>query len=120
MKDKKDSVPVTHEELRTRQLTKEDEYFLRKEMDRERELARKRAEKESEAEKQRLRELHHNHCPGCGQMLVEQDFKGVRLSRCPACNGVWLDVNDLEQMAERAAQGRSKGVIARFFSILTK
>ena len=48
---------------------KEDEYFARKELERRRGQAKEAREKLAADERERLRELHHMHCPKCGLEL---------------------------------------------------
>ena len=38
-------------------------------------------------------------CPKCGRQLESLSFQGVSLDHCPACQGVWLDVEDLRVLA---------------------
>ncbi|MBE0502841.1 MAG: zf-TFIIB domain-containing protein [Desulfuromonadales bacterium] len=42
-----------------------------------------------------------NHCPKCGEKLVEMNFRGVPLDQCPGCKGIWLGPNDLAILAEK-------------------
>ncbi len=76
---------------------KEDQYFMEKDKEL---LDKKRRELEMEEFKKHFR----NHCPKCGEELVEEEFHGVNIDRCRACNGVWLDNGELETLtsAEKA------------------
>ncbi len=43
-------------------------------------------------------------CPACRQPLVQfeyDQFRGVRLDRCKACGGVWLDHGEAQEIARR-------------------
>ncbi|MGI5861583.1 MAG: zf-TFIIB domain-containing protein [Myxococcales bacterium] len=45
-----------------------------------------------------------NECPACGQPLSPFEFdrfRGVRLDRCKACGGVWLDHGEAAEIARR-------------------
>jgi hypothetical protein len=50
-------------------------------------------------ERASLRTLHFMHCPKCGLALAEITFRGVRVDKCFACGGVWLDDGELEELA---------------------
>ena len=39
-------------------------------------------------------------CPKCAAQLVEVHYHGVELDKCSGCGGVWLDVGELERVAE--------------------
>jgi uncharacterized protein with PIN domain len=78
---------------------------------------RKKAEEENrkrlaEDEKKRLKELHFMRCPKCGMQLVEIDYKTLKIDRCTACDGVWMDAGELE-----AATKLEKSVLSRFLGL---
>ena len=50
-------------------------------------------------ERERLKELHWMCCPKCGGELDEITFRGVKVDKCFACGGVYLDDGELEQLA---------------------
>lgn len=50
-------------------------------------------------ERERLRELHWMRCPKCGAELKEIVFRSVKVDKCFACGGVYLDDGELEQLA---------------------
>jgi hypothetical protein len=90
----------------------EEEYFARMEFER-----RKKAEKEKQknmaaAEKKRLKDLHYMHCPKCGMDLIEVDYKSLKVDRCSACDGLWLDAGELETavMLEKSVLSRYLGL----------
>ncbi|PWB67626.1 MAG: hypothetical protein C3F14_01575, partial [Deltaproteobacteria bacterium] len=60
----------------------------------------------------RLKEQHFMRCPKCGMQLVEVDYKSLKLDRCTACDGVWLDAGELE-----AATKLEKSVLSRFLGL---
>ena len=91
---------------------KEEEYFARQTIEkRRREAEAAQAAMESE-EKTRLKELHHMHCPKCGQPLYEIEYKGVKIDRCPGCQGVWLDAGELELVSQK--EGLLAGMMKLF------
>jgi hypothetical protein len=53
------------------------------------------------AERDALRKLHHMHCPKCGAELDEITFRAVRVDKCFACGGVWLDDGELEELSAK-------------------
>ena len=69
----------------------ENEYFLRQ----ERKLVQKLKEK-LEAEQAEAGKLE---CPKCHGKLVDSTFAGIVIEVCNNCHGVWLDVEDLEQIS---------------------
>ena len=71
---------------------KEDQYFMNK----DKELLEK---KHHEIEKEEFQKHFKNHCPKCGEKLVEEGFHGVNIDKCPSCKGVWLDDGELDQLA---------------------
>jgi uncharacterized protein len=93
---------------------KEEEYFLKKEAEKLKALAEKARLETEEAERKRLKELHYMRCPKCGMALNEIEFREVKLDKCMACGGVWLDDGELEQIA---AQESEDGLLKRFSGI---
>ena len=82
---------------------KEEEYFARKELERRRSQAKEAREKLASDERDRLRELHHMHCPKCGLELVEIEYKSIKIDECSACGGLWFDQGELQTVfAEEA------------------
>jgi hypothetical protein len=90
----------------------EEEYFAREELDRRRKLAEKREEAALIEERERNRILHFMRCPKCGMQLEEIALEDIRLDKCPACEGVWLDNGELERLRtkEDGLVGRLLGV----------
>lgn len=72
----------------------ENEYIYRK----EKELIAKMKE---EARDQLIKDLCHNHCPKCGEIIEAVTFRGVPLDKCPGCGGVWLGPKDLQILSEK-------------------
>ncbi|MBN1301195.1 MAG: zf-TFIIB domain-containing protein [Melioribacteraceae bacterium] len=79
---------------------KEEEFFAREEFERKKRLE---AEKQSKLEaegKKRLKELHYMHCPKCGNKLIEIEYKNILVDKCSACDGIWLDAGELEEISK--------------------
>ncbi|OGP22047.1 MAG: hypothetical protein A2Z26_06085 [Deltaproteobacteria bacterium RBG_16_66_15] len=90
----------------------EDEYFARLEFERRKQTEEEKQKKMAVQEKQRQKELHFMHCPKCGMELIEVDYKTLKIDRCSACDGVWLDAGELE-----AAVELEKGLLGRIFGL---
>ncbi len=90
----------------------EEEFFARQEFERMKDVEKKRARKIAEEERESLKELHFMRCPKCGMQLVEIDYRGIKIDRCTACDGVWLDAGELEEIS-----GFDAPVMSKFFSI---
>jgi hypothetical protein len=82
----------------------EDEYFARLEFERRRKEIETRQAKLQAEERARLKQLHHMRCPKCGMELAEIEFKGIKVDRCVACNGLWFDGGEIDQVL---TQGKS-------------
>jgi Zn-finger nucleic acid-binding protein len=63
-------------------------------------------------EKERLKQLHFMKCPKCGMDLATIDYRGLKIDRCPSCNGTWFDAGEMEQLLES-----DKGAFDRVMSI---
>jgi hypothetical protein len=50
------------------------------------------------AEREQQRQQHFMRCPKCGGELDEMVFRSVRVDKCFACGGVYLDDGELEQL----------------------
>jgi hypothetical protein len=90
----------------------EEEYFARMEFERRKKAEEESRKKMAESEKKRLKELHFMRCPKCGAELIEVDYKTLKVDRCSACDGVWLDAGELE-----AAMKLEKSVLSRFLGM---
>jgi uncharacterized protein len=78
-----------------RKKAQEDEYFVKK----ERELLAKLKAKEEAETKESLQKTCHMRCPKCGEPLKARSFQKIEIDQCTACNGIWLDAGELEQVA---------------------
>lgn len=90
----------------------EEEYIARIEFERKKKAEEENRKRMAEAEKKRLKELHYMRCPKCGMELIEIDYKTLKIDRCSACDGVWLDAGELE-----AAVKLEKSVLSRFLGL---
>jgi len=90
----------------------EEEFFARQEFERIKKIEEERTHQIAAEEKQRLQALHYMRCPKCGMQLGEIDYRGIKIDRCTACDGVWLDAGELDEVARFDAP-----VMGKFFSI---
>jgi len=94
---------------------REEEYFARLEFEKKKKSEEEKQKKMVEEEKKKLRDLHYMKCPKCGMELIEIDYRGIKIDRCSACEGVWLDAGELE-----AVSGFEKTGLDRFFNIFKR
>lgn len=93
---------------------KEQEYFVRYELERLkalREQHRKRLEEQARAER---KQLHWMHCPKCGDDLEVTRLGEVEVDVCPECGGLYLDAGELDKILEE----RQRGAFSRALSSL--
>jgi len=90
----------------------EQEYIARLEFERRKKVEGEKQLKMAELEKRQRKELHFMHCPKCGMKLIEVDYKSLKIDRCSACDGIWLDAGELE-----AAVELEKGLLGRIFGL---
>lgn len=86
----------------------EEEYFARMEFERLQKAEQDKQNSLAAEEKTRLQELHYMCCPKCGMKLVEIDYRGLKIDRCSACLGVWLDAGELEAVTKLGSSVRDK------------
>ncbi len=79
----------------------EDEYFLRRELEKKREAVKKKQAELADEERIAQKELHWMRCGKCGAELHEVEFRGVKVDKCFSCGGVYLDDGELELLAGR-------------------
>ena len=77
---------------------KEEEYFVRLELEKKKKIIEQEMAKLKEEEKKKLKKLHYLHCPKCGSKLAGISYKNIMIDKCPSCEGVWLDCGELEQV----------------------
>lgn len=90
----------------------EEEYFAKVEMEKRQNLAEKVKEDMAHDELEKLKALHYHHCAKCGFEMHSVVFKGVTIEKCPHCGGIFLDAEELEQLA-----GKEGGFISAVLSI---
>jgi len=88
----------------------EEEYIARIEYQRRKKVEQEKQQQMAEQERRQRKELHFMHCPKCGMKLIEIDYKSLKVDRCSACDGVWLDAGELE-----AAVELERGLLGRIF-----
>lgn len=94
---------------------REAEYIARMEFDKKRKMEEEKHKKLKEEEKNKLKELHHMRCPKCGMELLEIDYRDIKIDRCSACEGIWLDAGELDTVSKLEKTGLDK-----LFSIFAK
>lgn len=92
---------------------KESEYFARQEFERRKKLEKEQSKDQAADEKEKLKKLHHMHCPKCGQPLVELDYKSLKIDKCTGCEGIWLDAGELEAIIKEG-EGKLSGFLKLF------
>ena len=89
---------------------KEEAYFIRSEFEKAKKVEKQRQNLLETEERLKLKELHYMQCPKCGMQLVEIDYRGIKIDKCTACDGVWLDAGELGMVAQL-----DKSAINKFF-----
>jgi RNA polymerase-binding transcription factor DksA len=95
----------------------EDDYFAKEDAEKKRKLAHKVQREMATGEAKRLRDLHHGHCPSCGQQMHEVKLRGVPVDICFACQGIFLQHGDVEAFQRQINEGR-RGVVAAILNWL--
>lgn len=95
--------------------TKEEEYIARLEFEEKRKREEERHKRMVAEEKQKLKYLHHMRCPKCGMELIEISYKQLKIDKCSACEGIWLDAGEFEQVT-----GMEKSSLDKFFKVFRK
>ena len=94
---------------------KEEEYFAKQMFEEKQKIEQDKQRNLVAAERRKAKELHFMKCPKCGMNLVEIDYKSIKVDRCSACEGVWLDSGELAQVVKL-----EKGALDRLFSVFSK
>ncbi|MBF8258446.1 MAG: hypothetical protein HW377_820 [Actinobacteria bacterium] len=94
---------------------REEEYFVRMEFERRKQIEMEGQKKLAVEERERLKSLHFMKCPKCGMELIEIDYRGVKVDKCSACEGVWLDAGELDAVA-----GLEKSVLDGLFNVFKR
>ncbi len=95
----------------------EDDYFAKEDAEKKRKLAQKVHQDMAADEARRLRDLHHGHCPNCGQQMHEVKLRGVPVDICFACQGIFLQHGDVEAFQRQINEGK-RGVVAAILNWL--
>ena len=91
----------------------EEEYFARLEFEKRRKEVQARQARIQADERTKLKTLHFMRCPKCGMELVEIEFRSIKVDRCVACQGIFFDGGEIEQLL---AQGEGfLGKLAKVF-----
>lgn len=90
----------------------EDEYFAKQEVEKKKKLAEEVAEKYKEQEKEKLKMIHHMHCPHCGMDMQSVTFKGFVIEKCFECGSVCLNHDEFEKLA-----GEEEGFISNIVGL---
>ena len=94
---------------------KEEEYFVRLELERRKQIEADKIRRFADDEKRHLKELHYMRCPKCGMELSEIDYKNIIVDKCFSCDGIWLDAGEFESIAKL-----EKGALDKLFGIFKK
>lgn len=74
--------------------------FCRLELEKREKAEDEKFKQVAEEEKRKLRALYFIRCSKCSMELGEIDFKGIHVDKCFQCEGIWLDVGELELIAK--------------------
>jgi hypothetical protein len=94
---------------------KEEEYFIKLDLERRKKIIEEKLRQTAEEEKLKLKELHFMCCPKCGMELHEIDYSGIKIDKCSACSGIWLDAGELETILKL-----NKVAFDRLFNLFKK
>ena len=94
---------------------REEEYFAREMFEKKQKVEQEKQKQLAEVERRKAKELHYMKCPKCGMNLVEIDYKSIKVDRCSACEGIWLDTGELAQIVRL-----EKGALDKLFSVFSK
>lgn len=84
---------------------REQEYFLKMELERLARLREEHQRKLEDAARQERKEKHWMHCPKCGDDLEVTHLAGVEVDLCPDCGGLFLDAGELDKILEEKNRG---------------
>ena len=91
----------------------EDEYFARQEMERRKKWAAEQSAKMKVEEKEKLRQLHWMRCPKDGTEMTTIELHGIKLDKCPTCNGTFFDDGEIEHLMN----AKDGGLFGRVMSV---
>lgn len=93
----------------------EEEFFARKEYERLRKSQEDSQKNIAADQRAKEKELHYMKCPKCGMNLVEIDYKNIKVDKCSACEGIWLDAGEMEMVGQM-----DKGGLDKLFSVFSR
>jgi uncharacterized protein len=93
----------------------QDEYFARLEFERQRKVLDERGVRAAETEREHTLSVVRGRCPKCGAELIAVPYRGIELDKCSRCQGVWLDVGELDRVVTTEDAGLF-GSVRRIFS----
>lgn len=92
----------------------EDEYFLKADMEKIKDLRGKLDENRKEETEQQRMKTYWMKCPKCGSDLEEINHDKIMIDRCTQCKGIWLDQGELELLTQGQAE-LTKGFLQKLF-----
>ena len=96
--------------VHTKPSKNEDEYFLKLDAERIKEMRAKLDQERAQAE----RKSHWMKCPKCGASLNETEYHHVKVDVCPDCGGMWFDAGEIE-MVDQVKEHRVSGFLSDLF-----
>jgi hypothetical protein len=91
----------------------ESEFFGKVEFDKLKKIAEEKHAKVEQEEREKLKKLHHMHCPKCGMEIHSIYVKEFCVDKCFCCQGAWLDAESLDKLL-----GKESHVMERILSLL--
>ncbi|NMC62433.1 MAG: hypothetical protein GYA55_04625 [SAR324 cluster bacterium] len=91
---------------------KEQEYFIKKEMERLKKLREKHLSNTKAAERKKMKEAHYLHCAKCGQKMESTKFESIEIEVCPDCGGIYLDAGELDKILDEKRRGPFMNALA--------
>lgn len=96
---------------------KEQEYFLKLEMERLKKLREQHMEELAEEERRELKEMHWLHCAKCGQKMEVTQLGSVEVEICPDCGGIYLDAGEVDKIVEEKGREMFAGALGRLRAV---
>jgi len=90
---------------------KEQEYFIKQDLERIKRMREEHLKRQQEEERERLKELHFMHCAKCGQTMTTVTLAGVEVEVCSGCGGIYLDAGEIEKLTEVSKRGALAGAL---------
>lgn len=99
-------------EMIDRPSEKEQEYFVRQEVERLKALREEHRKRIAEQQRKELKDLHWMHCPKCGHEMTTTGLEGVEIDVCADCGGIFLDAGELDKIVEEKRRSRFANTLA--------